>query len=156
MNKKSFFELVKIIYTISEDEVINCCHKDGFLYLLFIKYLCIYFAIITFSGCGVLLPIFLYGIDSLENLIMNYTIQNALNNEWKLWIVLIFTVLYSIMGFVMLYLFHARLKFITIVENKTLIDSLCANRGLVIKNFPKNIFGEQPLDSGAVETYSVE
>ncbi|MDR3547249.1 MAG: hypothetical protein P4M11_03045 [Candidatus Pacebacteria bacterium] len=113
---KNIFEWIRVLSTIPDQEVIVHCRKDGFLYLLFIKYLYTYFFLLAVGGCGVLLPVFLINSDIDTSLLAAYTIRNILNHKWKLWVVLIFTAIYSLMAFMMLYLFHHRLRSVAATE----------------------------------------
>ncbi|MDR3549398.1 MAG: hypothetical protein P4M11_14225 [Candidatus Pacebacteria bacterium] len=112
----NIFGWIKVLATISDQKVLVHCRKDGFLYLLFIKYLCVYFLLLSAGGCGVLLPMFLMGKSIDRDLLTAYTIRNILSSRWKLWVVLLFTALYTAMAFVMLYLFHHRLRSIAATE----------------------------------------
>ena len=113
---RNVFEWVKVLLTIPDKDVIMHCRKDGFLYLLFIKYLYSYFFFLSLGSCGILLPIFLVNSPIDTNLVAAYTIQSIRGHKWKLWVVLAFTAIYSLMAFAMLYLFHHKLRNIAATE----------------------------------------
>jgi len=136
--ERTIFDWIKTFFGISDQDVLICCHKDGFLYLLFIKYLYTYFFMISLGNSCVLIPIFLVNSKISTNLLTAYTINNVIKTIWKLWIVLVFTLLYTVMGFIMLYLFHKRLRSVAVSENKSMVDILCSKRSIMIKGLPKS------------------
>jgi len=140
--RRSFFEWINVLNVIPDNDVIMHCRKDGFLYLLFIQYLYKYFFIITVLNCAVLLPIFLINTKIDTQLLAAYTIKSIIGQNWKLWVVLAFTIIYTIMAFIMLYLFRQRLRTISETENKGMIDSLCMKRALQITGLPPEMLGK--------------
>lgn len=114
--KSSIFGWIYTLATISDIDIVIRCHKDGFLYLLFLKYLYNYFFIISLCSCGILLPIFLSNTNSNFDHLSTYTISNIKEEKWKLWCILLFTELYSILALVMLYIFNHRIKSMALAE----------------------------------------
>jgi len=138
---KGLWIRIKLMFKITDKELINRCYKDGFLYLLFLRYLCIYFCIISFAGCGILIPTYMENETKDNDLLSNYTIANVSEN-WKLWIVLGFTILYSLTGFFFLYLFNERIKLVAEVKNRNPLNILCNKLAFKITNIPTDIIGE--------------
>lgn len=130
------------MFKVSDQELVNRCYKDGFLYLLFLRYLCIYFCIIALGGCGVLIPIYVEDTGRDRNLLSSYTIA-AVSEPWKLWVVLGFTMLCSLLGFFLLRLFHARVKLVAEGKSKDPVNVLCCKLALKITNVPVHVIGEE-------------
>ena len=58
-------EWVKVMFTITDQDLIDKCNEDSFVYLMFLRYTIIFFSVISLLSFGILMPIYSTGYSSL-------------------------------------------------------------------------------------------
>jgi len=104
------FHWLRKLWGVDEEEIRGICGNEVALYLTYLRYCSTIFGIIALTNCVFLLPMFATGeaqeVTSLETL----TLTNIMEESYKAYVVLFFTVLYSMMGHMLLFFFDEKRK----------------------------------------------
>ena len=82
---------MKFIYNTTDNEVIELCNGEGFIYLYFQRLTAYLFAIFSIISFIVFMPLYLIRFDNnAEHVssLLKPTVINAYDNPFKLWLVL--------------------------------------------------------------------
>jgi hypothetical protein len=135
---------MKFVYNTNDKQVFSLCNAEGFMYLYFLRTTGFLFLIISFFSVIVFVPLF--SIKFLEtkefdiSMLQKLTIKNAYDNQGKLWLVLFFSFLYTIMAYYHIYNYKKKLELIERkVETEESMDSDISMHTLHIRGLNKNL-----------------
>jgi hypothetical protein len=98
---------MKFVYYINDRQVFSLVNAEGFMYLYFLRSTSIMLFIMSISSIFIMLPLFSvkYSDDDKDNIsiLHKLTVKNAYQNVWKLYIVLIFSIIYTILAYYHVY-----------------------------------------------------
>eukprot|EP01119_Soliformovum_irregulare_P014944 TRINITY_DN4144_c0_g1_i5.p1 TRINITY_DN4144_c0_g1~~TRINITY_DN4144_c0_g1_i5.p1 ORF type:complete len:554 (-),score=112.13 TRINITY_DN4144_c0_g1_i5:217-1878(-) len=141
-NEETTFGWIPRTLKTKETEVFELCGRDAVIYLRFQRHLLVLLGVYTFFGLVVLLPINLYGEKNLEGFTAT-TVYNLAPDSPKLWANIAAILIFSILGFVMLFNFKEFLATSTTVFVKSsmqlLPDSLLTPLTVMIEGIPKEM-----------------
>jgi Late exocytosis, associated with Golgi transport len=115
--------------------------SDGYIYLLYLKWWCVFFLCLSIVGVGVLCPFYYFG--SIENekatLLQSLTVFEVSKSEWRVWVMLLISFGYSLIGYWFVYALVIKMK-----DFKDYEDEICeddhdfklAKRTVIIRNIP--------------------
>lgn len=119
------FDWLKKLWHIDEMQIRQTCGTDVALYLTYLRYCAILFGIsktpnshltfiVALCSCLVLLPIYILNFNSEEVQITSFlerlTLISVQGKYYSVWIVFFFTVVYSLMGHMLIYFFEEKRK----------------------------------------------
>lgn len=111
--EKYFFSWLIHMWTLKDDHIKEKSGKDAMYYLIFQRYLIVYLLIITCATIAILLPINILNsyVDSSDNLFSKTTITNINPKSSVLWVHLILSWVFLILGCVMLKVFSKKMNY---------------------------------------------
>ena len=198
----SFFGWFKFIYHISDQEVMTVMNAEGYIYIYYQRITGNLFLFLSFISLFILIPFYLIGGNKSDEIIDNFmnttfpnstststdhihskvkkipsllkpTIANAYSNPFKLWVILIFSLIYTCAAYYHLYTYVK--KIIEIKKNYKIIDHSLENvlrkhaihiRGInqnlsyleakkIIESFFQNNFSSYLLDIELIANYDI-
>lgn len=115
--------------------------SDGYIYLLYLKWWCVFFFCLSIIGVGVLWPFYYFG--SIENekatLLQSLTVFEVANSEWRVWVMLLVSFSYSLIGYWFVYALVIKMKDFKGYEDEIWEDDhdfKLAKRTVIIRNIP--------------------
>jgi hypothetical protein len=106
----SFLAWIRFVYNTDDKQVFSLCNAEGFLYLYFLRSAGIFFLILSVSSIVVMIPLFIVKFENVERqLLQKLTIENAYDSSAKLYVVLLFSFIYTFMAYFFVYNFKRKL-----------------------------------------------
>lgn len=117
------------IFKLKDKHINEKCGKDAIYYLVFQRYLIVYLFIVTIISVSVLLPINLNGTALADNRVFgSTTIVNILPNSSVLWVHLVLSWFFFIVGVIFMRQFSKRMDY---------TEADYVSRTVLITNFPR-------------------
>ena len=123
-----FFSWIINLFKLKDKHITEKSGKDAIYYLAFQRYLIVYQLIVTILSCSILLPINLNGGALLNaKIFASTTIVNVIPTSGVLWVHLVLSWLYLVLGILFMRQFSKRMQY---------SESDYVSRTLLITNFP--------------------
>ena len=139
----SFFGWIKFVYNTNDKQVFSLCNAEGFMYLYFLRSVGLMLLVISFFSIFVMIPLFsVKSENTTENfsILQKLTVKNAYDSVEKLYIVLMFSIFYTILSYFFVYNFKKKLDIIkNSVQTEDSLDSDIAAHTLHIRGINKNL-----------------
>lgn len=148
------YEWLKRLFWMEDTEVKMICGSDATLYLIYLKYCAILFgisksslmltSIVAFFSCAVLLPVFRYADSKVivNSYLERLTLINAKDQYYQVWIVFFFTIVYSMLGHMLLYFFEEKrkaLQFDLTTDANTITEVEISNHTILLRGINKKL-----------------
>jgi len=135
---------MKFVYNTNDKQVLSLCNAEGFMYLYFLRSTGYFFFIMSFFSIIVFVPLFSIKFFETKEfditMLQKLTIKNAYDNKGKLWLVLCFSFLYTLMAYYHVYNYKKKLELIRKkVETEDSMDSDISHHTLHIRGLNKNL-----------------
>lgn len=141
----SFLGWMKFVYYLNDRQVFSLCNAEGFMYLYFLRSTAKLLAIMSLTSILVMIPLFSVKYSSEKDeenhsILQKLTVKNAYKSVWKLYIVLIFSLLYTIFAYYHVYNLKKKLDIIKKASRtEDSLDNDISSHTLHIRGINKNL-----------------